>query len=197
MEKETKRKIGIDVDEVLAELMKELNAFYNNSYGANFKFEDYKSYKLEETWGMAKEKADKIISDFFYSEYYKQVRPIPGSQKGVASLSNKNELSIITSRPACIKEDTYKWINNHFPKTFSEFHFTDDLPDYRRKSRKAIICQNLGIDILIEDCLEKSIECATNGTQIFLFDRPWNQHNNLPKKITRIYGWEELMEILK
>ncbi len=197
MEKKTKRKIGIDVDEVLAELMKELNTFYNNSYRTNFKFEDYKSYKLEETWGVAKEKADKIVNDFFYSEYYKQVRPIPGSQRGVAFLSNKNELSIITSRPICLREDTYKWVNNHFPKIFSEFHFTGERVKNNKGTRKADICRELGVDILIEDCLEKSIDCASNGTKIFLFDRPWNQYNNLPKKITRISGWEEVIDILR
>ena len=190
-------KIGVDCDEILAELIAELNVYYNSTYRTNFKIEDYKTYRVEDIWGVTRERAIQIVNDFFNSEYYQKIKPVPDSQKGVLNLFEKHELILITSRPTHTKEKTHEWINKHFPKVFSDLHFTDDWPNHELGTRKAVICQDLNVDILIEDSLEKSILCANNGTKVILFNRPWNQHDNLPENITRVSGWGEVMDILK
>lgn len=195
---ETKKlKIGVDCDEVLAELMKDLNEYYNNIYGTNFKFEDYNTYKVEEIWNVTREKSMEIINSFLDSEYCHKIETVPGSKETIFDLFDKHELIIITSRPIHVKERTLKWLNHHFPNAFSGFHFTDDWPKHKLGTRKAIICKQLGVDWMIEDSLEKSIKCAGNGTRVLLFNRPWNQHDNLPENIIRVSGWEEVGDILK
>jgi uncharacterized HAD superfamily protein len=39
-------RIGIDLDEVLAEFVLQINLYYNEKYNTNFKREDFLSYDL-------------------------------------------------------------------------------------------------------------------------------------------------------
>ena len=59
---------------------------------------------------------------------------------------------------------------------------------------KKRICNNLGIDILIEDSIEYALECMNDKRSVFLLDCLWNQRSDLPQSIKRYMNWDEIAE---
>ncbi|MEK6906869.1 MAG: hypothetical protein AABW81_04585 [Nanoarchaeota archaeon] len=187
-------KIGVDIDEVLADLINPLVEYHNITYGTTLKRDDFRTFNLWETWGGTEEEANKKLYDFFHSKFFKEVPLIQKSQESVNFLSKKHELIIITSRPEYVSDRTIKWVEKNFSSCFKEFHFTHEW--YKNgTSRKKDICLNKKVDIMIEDSLDKALDCSVIS-KVMLYDCPWNKTNNLPKNITRVNGWEEILSYL-
>jgi len=194
-----KMKIGIDIDEVLADLMNPLVNFYNEKYGTFFRRDDFKAYNLWETWGGTKEETFQTIHDFYDSDSFKkEIYPISGSSNGINFLSNgKNELFIITSRTENVKRHTISWLDDNFSEKFSEIYFTNN------GTKKSDVCIDLDIEIMVEDSLEYSIDCVDKGIEVLLMDCPWNKFNgnriseSIKEKITRVSGWNDVLKEIK
>ncbi len=186
-------KIAIDIDEVLGQFMKALIEFHNSEYKTNLKLEDFFSYNFWNIWGGTKEKAIKKVYNFHKTNYFKNIIPVKDSQESIKKLKEGNELFIITSRQNDVIEETKEWIKKNFPNIFSDIYFTNHFSQNGTSKTKKEICDLLNIDILIEDSLEYSLECIKPNRKIFLLDYPWNKNNNLPKEITRVYSWKEIM----
>ena len=193
--KNKKPTIGVDIDEVLLDLVTPLTEFHNERYGTTFSRKDFKTYNLGDTWLCSKEEAYGKIYEFFHSPYFEQIKPFRKSQKVVDFLSKNNELIIITSRPDYIQNKTEKWIERNYPNNFSRMHFTHEWSK-NGNTRKKDICLSEGVNVLIEDNLDKALGCASTSIDVLLFDCPWNQKQDLPKEITRIYNWGEILDIL-
>ena len=118
-------KIGIDLDEVLADLVKSLLLWHNEIYGTNLQREKIKSYNLWECWGGTREEAIGKVYEFYNSTQFNSVLPVIGSQRGVRQLSLGNELIVITSRPHDIYDNTKRWIEKYFPDRFSRVELTN------------------------------------------------------------------------
>ena len=191
-------KIGIDIDEVLADFVNPLVEFHNGEYGTNLKRNDFKSFNLRETWGGTYEDDLRKVYEFFNSNFCGKIVPLKGSQEAINFLSKSNEMITISSRPNYIVDETKKWINNYYLRCFRDTRFT-----YQVKSnvgvKKRAICLEEDIGVLIEDVLNNVISCSEVVDKVILFDAPWNQSNGLPKNVTRIknQNWSEVLEVLK
>lgn len=187
-------KIAIDIDEVLGQFMKSLIEFHNSEYKTNYKLEDFFSYNFWNVWGGTKEQAIQKVYNFHKTNYFKEIKPVEDAQESVKKLRENNELFIITSRQNDVMEETKKWIEKNFPKTFTNIYFTNHFSQNGKSKTKKEICELLDVDILIEDSLEYSLECIRPNRKIFLLDYPWNKSDSLPKEITRVYSWKEILE---
>ncbi len=188
-------RIGIDLDEVLANFLDPLLRFHNEIYSTSLKRDDFKSYNFWETWGGTREQAIQKVLDFYKSDYFKNIKPFEGAIESIEELSKDNELLIITSRYKAISEETEKWINKYFPDNFSGIHFTNEFFDSFNNKRKHEICLDLEINSLVEDSLEYAQQCASNGINILLMDRPWNR-GKLQEGIIRVHSWKEITDYL-
>lgn len=187
-------RIGIDLDDVLAEFIHELVIFYNLTYQTSFKREDFKSYNLWETWGGTKQRSIGIVYDFFESQYHTRIKPVKGSKKGVRILKDHHDLFVITSRSKDFHQQTIDWIGAYFSKMFSDIILTGQYSRKGSKTTKREVCERLNINYMIEDSLENSLDCADPERSVFLLDAPWNQRANLPEDIKRVYSWTEIEE---
>ena len=178
--------VGIDVDEVLADMNTAIISFHDERYGTNLKKEDFKNYNLWETLKCTKEEEQKRIIEFYRSCYFREMLPVEGAIEGVDALAKRHELIIITSRYAEGKDLTKPWLDKYFPEKFSAVHFTKD------GLKKHELCKMHNVEVLIEDCIEKSIPCAQNGTRIILLDYPWNQYEEIPG-ITKVKSWKDII----
>ena len=103
--------IGVDIDEVLANLMDNLIACYNKSHNTEFRRYDFESMRFAETWGGTDEEARQEVKSFFNSAYFHRIRPISQSHEGITRLKElKHDLIIITSRPGFVQEETLNWL---------------------------------------------------------------------------------------
>ena len=186
-------KIGIDVDEVLVDFMENLIALYNQSHNACFRRHDFRSMRFAETWGGSDEEAKEEVRRFFESSHFDEIEPISQSQYGIEKLKlSGHELIIVTSRPESVRERTLDWLNQNYLGAFSEFYFTSEWFN-GGGSRKPDICIKAGIEILVDDALENGRECSEAGIKVLLPDCPWNQTEDLPEGIKRVYSWEEIV----
>lgn len=200
-------KIGTDLDECLAEFVYSFLNWHNDKYKTNFDREDIKSFNLWETIGGTREDAINKVYDFYKTKYFKELPVTFGSQHVLRTLSRKNDIFLISSRPYCVRDETRKWLDQHFNDIFDDVILTDEWARYSFAtffkrfiklfgdgSTKANICKKLCLDFYVEDNLDYARDCARNGTKVFLLDRPWNRGGELLYGIDRVYNWNEIFE---
>jgi uncharacterized HAD superfamily protein len=106
-------------------------------------------------------------------------------------LVEKNEIVIITARPARWKEKTDAWVKKYLKIPFKIFYSSD----FHKESNKtkAQLCHELGVNVMIEDVEDCAIGCANLNIKVILFDRPWNKKVK-HKNIIRVKNWKEAIQ---
>jgi len=189
-------KIGVDLDEVLADFLSALIMFHNHKNGTCFERDHFHSYKVYEIWGGTYDDMIKEIYEFYDTQYFDNIKPIPGSLENIGYLSKNNDLIVITSRQNDISEKTLGWIDSHFKNMFSGVFFTNQNSLHGQCENKSDICRRSGVDFMIEDYIDYAAECAKSVKKVFLLDSPWNKADDLPENISRVYTWYEITENL-
>lgn len=188
-----KKIIAFDLDECLGELILSFLEYYNNTYRTSYRYNDVRSYNLEEIIGRTKHDAIKEVYKFYETNYFREISVVIGSREVVRELTRDNEAIIITSRPYIIKTQTERWLWHHFYDKFKEVVFTNEWSLEGGRRTKGNICVELGVNCLIEDNLDYALDCSKNGIQVFLLDKPWNQ-GEVNGNITRVKNYWELLE---
>jgi 5'(3')-deoxyribonucleotidase len=191
--------IAIDVDDVLAANAEAFVEFSNKRWGTNLKVEDYDEHWAI-LWGVEENNHDEIEKRAL--EFLKHSTPIykhfPDANESLKKLAEKHKLVIVTSRRMAQSQDTLEWIEKFYPGIFDEIHFAgiwDKIHDDRIKVTKAEFCRQVGADYLIDDQLKHCIAAADAGIKGLLFgDYSWNQADELPKDVTRVANWQEVLE---
>jgi uncharacterized HAD superfamily protein len=189
-------KIGVDLDEVLADFLSAFIEYHNAAYKTSLAREQFCSYRFWETWGGTREEAIRKVYDFHETPYFKNMKPIAGSQEAVGVLKERNDLIIVTSRQDDIAKATRTWISQHFPNVFSDIHFTNHYSQNGGVTTKKQICDAAKVDLLIEDILEYALDCLSPKRKILLLDCPWNRAAELPQGIHRVHCWEEILDLI-
>ncbi len=188
--------IGFDLDEVLADLLSSLIKFHNTNYKTNLVKEHFVSNKFWEVWGGTKDEATQKVYNFHASDYLRNLKPIDGSKEIVDFLKKKNNLFVITSRSNDFESATVEWINQHFPKKFSSINFANHYSQSGKQITKSSICNDLGIDIMIEDSVDHALDCLSPTRKILLVDHPWNKSFNPIRGIYRIKSLKEIADFV-
>ncbi len=189
---EEKIKIGIDIDEVLAELTIGLIDFYNKKYDKNFKAMDINDIHLENFFNISNQEMSEVLEDFTKEEGNLKLMPLENSQVCINSL-NDCELYAISARPKSIQDDTVKWIEKHYKNCFKEIHTLSDSHGVANFD-KGEFANSLDIKIFIEDSLNNALNISSYGIYVILLDKPWNQEENLPENIFRVKDWNSIIE---
>jgi len=191
-------KIGIDIDEVIAEQLDELIKFYHMKTGKLVEKDKFHTYYWPDVWKISIEEAIAIDHEFKKSEFFDNIKPAEKAVEVIKQLIKNNEIFIITSRPLIFKERTENWLKRHLGDLNFELIHSENLHKNIKMSTKAKICKEFGIKIILEDDIRYALDCAESGVKVVLFDKPWNQ-NVKHKNIIRVKNWIEAlkeMEIL-
>ncbi len=188
--------IGVDCDEVLAQFLKAYLLFHNERYHTDMRPEQFTSYFSWNFLGISREEETKRLYEFYETDYFRTMEPVPGSQEGTARLAEREDLVIITARQFEITEPTQKWITAHYPGRFQGIAFGNHYGKTPGSQPKAVMCKRFGVHTLIEDSLKNAQECASAGIDVLLYDAPWNQTSALPERVQRVYSWDAIVERL-
>ena len=189
--------IGIDVDEVLAELVEAYLEYHNQKYNTKTQKKDMFSYSFREVLGVTETENEQNLFSFFKSEHFQKVRPIKGALKSVSLLAQKHQLCIITARPHNIREETKQWLSTYFPDCFHSIYLTNQWYGKGDKQLKSEVGKRQNIQIMIDDSLQHAQDCAAQGIYVLLadFNYPWNKTSEkLPENIKRVHSWEEIVK---
>lgn len=183
-------KIGVDIDEVLAETVNGFLAFYNTTHGTDYQFDTITDYSFGKQFGLSPEEELASIKEFFASDYFPALKPVNGSVRAIKEIAKYHELFAVSSRPEQLLPQTKMWLEQHFGDSFTRIILTNSLLDTSRTKSK--ICQALGLDIFIEDQISYAEDCAQVCSAVYLLDKPWNQAEITNKKIMRVKSWKDI-----
>ena len=190
----TKRKrVGLDFDDVLIDFIGGVTVFHNENYATSYSKDDVTGWELSKLWECSPEEAHRRMEEYVHSSHHSHISPIIGAVDAVKRLKEKCDLFIITARDESINEQTFALIDEHFPKSFESVHFLHkDGKNFR--GTKGEVCTELDIDIFVEDSLTNAQHTSDAGIKTLLFDAPWNQIDKLPKNVTRVFSWDEILK---
>lgn len=184
------------MDDVLHDFNTALHAYHNKKYGTKIKREDIISYDIESIWKCTPQEAVAKVFEFYQTQEHHDTKPLDGSVDVVKKLAESYELHIITSRVPEIESLTKDWINRHFPSIFKSVQLTNQFGSSSGpKRKKADVCKELSVDLMIEDSLEHARAISSSGIPVILIDSPWNQ-GKIPDNVRRVYSWNEIGSIL-
>jgi uncharacterized HAD superfamily protein len=167
--------IGVDCDEVLSETIDELlktPLFVEKG----MKKADITSYNLREIpkLGISLEEASSLFRAFFASEQFWQTPPVSGAKEKLTQRKEQgHQLVVVTGRDTQFKERTIQRVHQHFPALFDDFLFANELTN--QVISKSVLCQQRGIQLMIEDRAPTVIELAQHGIPCWILDKPRNQ----------------------
>lgn len=63
---------------------------------------------------------------------------------------------------------------------------------------KSVICQEIGVDVLIDDSIEHALDCSHLNMNVLLYDKQgkynWNHYQKqLPNNVHRVFNWKQVM----
>ncbi len=187
-------RIGVDLDGVLSQTIPAIIEFHNHTYGTNFVLEKFNSHDYWEVWGGTRDEAIDKVYEFYKTDYFRNIKPVPGALEVLNIFKKNNNLVIITARADIIADTTRKWVEKYFPNIFSEIYFANHFAQEGTERTKQEFCDSLDIDILIEDVIKYAAECVAPKRRVLLLDYPWNKVASLPVGIERVYSWKEILE---
>ncbi|MFA4995661.1 MAG: hypothetical protein WC536_00780 [Patescibacteria group bacterium] len=188
--------IGIDIDDVLAESNLAFDKYHNKKYGTNFKKADHYTFDLGKIWNVTEDECTARLVDFFNSGHSLNIEPVTGAKEALLELAKDNELKVITARMEDFKDHTVEWLAKHYPSHLLEVHHANHYYGLNT-NKKSDLCLKLGVEVLIDDCLEFAEECAEKGIKVLLLDSPWNQCDDLSDNIIRVKTWDEIVTCIK
>ena len=199
---------AIDSDDVLFILNDTLQSYkvkQDRSKGVMdtkvLKTEEIFDYNLGRVWGCSLEEAFGIVDDFFNSEEFFNMRPVPGAQRAIGELKEEgHDLIVLTSRPEWMQQKTLEQIASYYPGRFDDVLFSGEWSKNPNGNSKGVICKDLGVKRLVDDRFKYCNDTSQHGIKSYLFDLDgnyaWNKKSGLilPTNITRVKSWEEIME---
>lgn len=155
--------------------MPALVRFHNDNFDTTLEVGHFFSYEFHDVWGGTYDQCQKKMEEFFASQHFKDIQPIPGALDALHQLKEVYDLQIVTSRQFFLEDCTRQWILEHFPDIFSEVHFGNHYATEGKKRSKLEICRAIGAFLLIDDSAKYAKECAEGGLPVVLFgDYAWN-----------------------
>jgi len=189
-------KIGIDIDEVVTEYIVELLSYLEKTRNKKINYEDIFNYDLKEIFNMNSKEVGNLIKEHTKDDVIYNLDLVDKAKESLDKLKEKHNIFFITSRHLDNKQATFYFFKKHFPEHNFKIIFSSDAWENGNKS-KAEICEDLGIDIFIEDNPNYVLDCAKKGVKCFLFNKPWNKcfnekiHNI---NIKRVYNWDDILD---
>ncbi len=187
-------RIGIDVDDVLAESLPGYLEAFRRRFGHEVRVEEaaweifrrYPEISATQMWGFFSELE---ASDFLGT------RPVyPEAVEAVRTLAaNGHRLYVVTGRLTQHREHTRRLLQRAgLLELFEELAHRDGEATADYKPR---MVRELKLDLLIEDELHVALAAAEVPIPVLLFDRPWNRAE-LPPGITRVADWDHALRVV-
>lgn len=185
-------KIAVDIDNTLCETYKGFVDFYPE---LKIDFQKISKEYFWDLFGISEMNFFDLFHSYFEKKEFDNIALVQNSFESLNELKSSFDVVFITARPRKrLEEKTKIFLEERMeiknPQVYYAGFYKDGL-----KTKKEY-CVELGINILIEDSGETSLECARAGIKVFLLDKPWNK-NIEQENIFRCFGWNEILEKLE
>ncbi len=171
-----KKRIAIDMDEVIADVMPKFEDLYEREFGRRISRQEYWGKKIYDMEGASK------IRGFLHEKgFFADLPVMPDSQDVVRELADRYDIFIVTAAMEFRNslEDKYDWLERHFPF----IHW-----------KNFVLCGDKSIihaDYMIDDHVRNIENFSGHG---LLFTATHNIHEN---RFTRVNNWQEVRAFFK
>ncbi len=171
-----RKKIAVDMDEVIAEVAPKFLDMYEEQYGVRLQKEDYWGKKIYKVNG-----AVQLREALHDKGFFADLPVMPGSQEGLRELMEYYDVFITTAAMEFRSsfEDKFDWLHEHFPF----IHW-----------RNIVFCGDKSIinaDYMIDDHANNLRTFRGKG---LLYTATHNIHET---EFTRVNNWEEVMAFFR
>lgn len=196
---QNKRKVlGVDFDDVLFSFNDCFLDYNRAKYGLNMKRTDLFDFDYGKTFPCPPEETTRRVLEFYETPEHMEGVAVPGSMDAIRALSKDFDIHVVTSRNENLRSRVADWIKLKFANLLSSIHFTGQYNAASdHKLTKVDVCNDLGIEVFVEDALHHATPLAESGRKVFLLNNPWNQQPELHPNITRVNSWDEIVSLLK
>lgn len=188
-------KIGIDLDDTVWKFHEKFFEFYNEKYGTNYKYEEYKIYDIGKYFNIERKDALILVDEYESLKKYEILPLIDNVEKSLIDLSKNHEIYFITARSTKTKDIVLKRLEKIFSHKNHNVIFMHN-ENWEKINEKVDFCLSEGIDVIIDDNFDNLRLCSEEGIKGILITCPWNANEELDKKIIRVNSWNEIMEVL-
>ncbi len=184
-------RIGVDVDDVLAESLPGYLEAFGSFFGREVKIED----AAWEIFPRFPEISPGEISRFFAKleeTDFLGTRPVyteaAAAMRALAGAGHR--LVVVTGRPLAHRHHTRRLLRNAgIAELFEDLVHRDGGAAVEYKPR---VVRERRLDLLIEDELHVAVAAALVPVPVLLFDRPWNR-GALPGGVIRVADWDHVL----
>jgi len=174
-------KIGIDIDNVIADTYKDLSDYFHGFLG--------KRLSPHETVKILRE--NRLIRwKYFLHVWQKKIMQtvslIEGAAETIQQWHPVHKIYLVTSRFSLFNRQTRDWLKK-YDIPFHQLHHAKETTKYKKTGP---------CDVFIEDNPEECEVLADHCNRVFLFDHPWNKETSKKKNIIRVKNWEEIKKAL-
>lgn len=184
-------RIGVDVDDVLAESLPGYLEAFRSYFGRDVKIEEaaweifarYPEISVGEMWRFfAKlDETDFLGTRPVYADAAIAMRALAGAG---------HRLVVVTGRLLAHRDRTRRLLQNAgIAELFEDLVHRDGEAAAEYKPR---VVRERRLDLLIEDERHVAVAASLVPVPVLLFDRPWNQ-GELPGGITRVTNWKHVL----
>lgn len=181
-------KIGIDVDNVIADTVPVLLLEINRYYKTDLRAEDIHIYDIHTLLGLSRAEMKPFWIKLYSERKILLCQVIPGAREGIEELRKRYKVYLVTSRFKEYEDDTKRWLK--------DMDIPYDWLEHVEEKKKHIFAKEKKISVFVEDDLEQAIYMAESGIKVFLFDRPWNRSCDVQRRLIRVKSWAEILEKL-
>lgn len=187
-------RIGIDIDDVLADSLPEFVGAFNRRFGLQVSVTEAGWEIFRRHPEISPEEIQIFFAELSEADFFGSRPLLPGAREGVECLHNEgHRLFIITGRLHQDRHVTDRWLmQTGLSSFFQEIVCRDGT---QAPLHKRLAAERLRLDVLLEDEYEVALAAAEFPVRVLLFDRPWNQ-GPLPSRILRIRSWPEVFACL-
>ena len=170
------RRIAIDMDEVMADALREHLRRYNGMYGAALRVADLQGWHLEDYVPPAHRAAAEAMID---ASFFENLEVLPDCQAVVQELAARFDVFIVSAAMdvPCSFDAKYRWLERHFPF----------IP-----SRQIVFCGDKSVidaDYLIDD---RARHFSHFKGRALLFSAP---HNAGETRYQRVSSWKDVRAV--
>lgn len=187
-------RIGIDVDDVLADSLPEYLSAFNRRFGLQIPVSEAAWEVFRRHPDIPAEEIRAFFQELYHADFLGSRPLLPGAREGVEQLHQAgHRLFIITGRLRSDREITERWIEMQGLSAFFQEIVDRDGLDMPLHKRRAV--EQFRLDVLLEDEYEVALAAAEVSARVLLFDRPWNR-GSLPCNVFRVRSWPDAVACL-
>ncbi len=180
------KKIGVDIDGVIADSQPVIIEKLNQLFEKNYSLKDFMDFNPQKMFGIDRKQLDEVIMQKEL-EIIEEAVPLPGSVEILSNIFNTCQIQIVSARTTAYIGQTRDWLD----KYKIPYHGLQLLGQHDKRS----CCQDLCVDLFIEDSKKNADQISSCGIPVLLMDATYNQ-GLLPQMVTRVYNWNEIRDYI-